>query len=198
MAEFINSKYGNRKLSYQGHLYNLHAIDDDGKRRYRCFNYKKFKCKGWAHYFDGNVNVTQEHSFPCIPAPAVVNAHRVDANIREISQTSRERPRTIATEVLAHVDKETINCLPIFPHLERRIAKQKNRINNVHPVPHNRHDIEIPNELRTTKTQPEEVFLLHDSGRDDPERIIAFGSPSDLQRLGQSETWLAGGTFDVS
>ena len=29
--------------SYQGHLYNLHAIDDDEKRRYRCFNYKKIQ-----------------------------------------------------------------------------------------------------------------------------------------------------------
>jgi len=84
MAEFISTK-----LSYQGHLYVLHksyrTFDDIEKKLYRCANFQKLKCGGWAHYFPHNneVHISREHSFPCIPAPAEVEVQRFNARLRE-------------------------------------------------------------------------------------------------------------------
>ena len=73
MAEKISTKYDGQKLSFQGHIYNHHKELGPEKTLYRCFNYKKFNCHGWAHlYVDGHVEITREHTFPCVPAPTEV------------------------------------------------------------------------------------------------------------------------------
>ena len=55
-------------------------------------------------------------------------------------------------------------------------------------------------ELRETRSDPHEQILLVDidTNANDPDRIIAFASHSDLRRLSYCTTWLADGTFDVT
>ena len=96
------------------------------------------------------------------------------------------------------LDESTINRLPSIHNIQKRVGAQKRRAQNIRPIPHNREEIEIPDDLQQTLTNPVEQFLLHDSGADDPLRIIVFASPSDLRRLSECSTWLADGTFDVS
>ncbi len=51
------------------------------------------------------------------------------------------------------------------------------------PNPQNRQDIVITEELRRTKTNPAEEFLLIDTGANDVSRILVFASETDLHRL---------------
>ncbi|CAH1113607.1 unnamed protein product, partial [Psylliodes chrysocephalus] len=64
------------------------------------------------------------------------------------------------------------------------------------PNPRNVGDIAIPAALRTTTRN--ENFLLWDSGNDDPNRILMFGTVENLRLLQQHRHWFVDGTFKVS
>lgn len=63
------------------------------------------------------------------------------------------------------------------------------------PLPHSLSEIEIPEQLRRTKTGIQEDFILADTGPDDPNRIIILGSRTDVARLASCDVWLFDGTF---
>ena len=169
MAEnhFISSKFGGNKLNHEGYIYNLHKGNDD-KSLFRCHNYQKHKYHGWAHlYPDGRIEVTREHTFPCIPAPTEVRVQQIDAIIRVEAANRRSGPRNIVTAALEGVDEDTIVRLPSVTSLTKRVSKQKRKAKNENnwPIPHSRAQIQIPNELRETRTDPHEQFLLFDTER---------------------------------
>jgi hypothetical protein len=58
--------------------------------------------------------------------------------------------------------------------------------------------VEIPEHLLKTRTERAEDFVLADTGADDAERIIMFGSPTDVERLSSCSSWLADGTFKAA
>lgn len=62
-------------------------------------------------------------------------------------------------------------------------------------IPQSLAEVQIPAELRRTRTAVREEFLLDDTGPQDPQRIIAFGSRTDINRLCSCPTWLADGAF---
>ena len=197
--QMIPSNKGGNKLVFQGHTYNHHrTCPISGSSTYRCFNYKKVKCKGWAKLNNNVVTVTQEHTYPCIPAPIDIKVQQFNANLRAMALTNRQiTPRNLVNEALQNVDAATTNRLISLENIEKRVNTIKRRHNNNQPIPHTRQEINIPDELRTTKTAPAENFLLHDTGDQDPNRIIAFGSDTDIRRLVASQSWLVDGTFDV-
>lgn len=193
-----SNKGGHNKLAYEGHIYNYHRTSDMGIRFYRCFNYHKVNCKGWATLYNNGVTIKQEHTFPCIPAPADIRVHNFNANLRASALANHQTtPRNLVNEALQNLDPITTNRLISLENLGKRVNRVKQKHNNNERIPHVRQQIDFPNELRITKTLPPENFILHDTGPQDPERIIVFGSDTDVKRLVSSQTWLVDGTFDV-
>jgi len=50
-------------------------------------------------------------------------------------------------------------------------------------------DIVIPDEWTTTDGENPLPFFIHDSGPEEPERVVAFFSLGALRRLSSSDTW---------
>ena len=121
-------------------------------------------------YVDGHVEISREHTFPCVPAPTEVRVHQFDASVRILSENRRSGPRDIVSSAMEGLDESTINRLPSIHNIQKRVGAQKRRAQNIRPIPHNREEIEIPDDLQQTLTNPVEQFLLHDSGADDPLR----------------------------
>ncbi|CAK5065639.1 unnamed protein product [Meloidogyne enterolobii] len=63
------------------------------------------------------------------------------------------------------------------------------------PLPNSLSEIEIPEQLRRTKTELQEEFILVDTGPADPNRIILLGSRTDVARLAGCDVWICDGTF---
>lgn len=193
--ELIPSNKGGYKLAYQGHVYNHHHTSKSGPSTYRCFNYKKFKCKGWAKLHNNAVTITQEHAYPCIPAPTDIKIQMFNANLSAAAlKNPKITPKSLVNDAVQNLDQTTKNRIVSIERIVKRVNKLKRR-HNGQPT---RQQIDIPDELRTTKTTTPENFLLHDTGIGDLGRIIVFGSDTDVQRLVASQTWLVDGTFDVN
>jgi hypothetical protein len=79
-------------------------------------------------------------------------------------------------------------------NLEKTISRKRKAAQIQQPIPKTLAEVDIPEETRT-RTELNEHFLLHDSGPADQERVILFGSRTDLARLAASEVWVVDGTF---
>ena len=61
------------------------------------------------------------------------------------------------------------------------IQKKRKRDNVLIPNPATLREINVPEELR--RTLRGDVFLIHDSGRDDPDRFLIFPTRENLNNL---------------
>ena len=80
--------------------------------------------------------------------------------------------------------------------LRQRFQRIRSKQADYGPNPPNLESIEIPMEL--TKTYDAEPFLYADSGLADPNRVIIFATPTNIQFLKAHATWFGDGTFAVS
>ena len=53
----------------------------------------------------------------------------------------------------------------------------------------------VPEELK--KTYKGELFLIEDSGKDDPHRTLLFSTNQNLKLLSKFNNWLGDGTFKI-
>ena len=93
--------------------------------------------------------------------------------------------RNVKGNVLQMMSEGAKANLPKPETLERQLRRAGQSCNL--PNPSNRH-FEIPQQFSD--------ILLHDSGRDDPERILVLGKPEHVQLLARADTWYADGTFE--
>ena len=84
--------------------------------------------------------------------------------------------KNLVNEILQNVDDATENHQISLENFTLR-----RRHNNNQPIPHTRQEINIPDELRTTKNSPAENFLLHETCNQNQNRIIAFSSDTDIR-----------------
>ena len=78
--------------------------------------------------------------------------------------------------------------IPQRSSLNKCLQRAKNKANPEYPIPVDK-SFEIPEEFSD--------FVLHDSGTEDPHRILALGSPALVDALFTANLWLADGTFKI-
>jgi hypothetical protein len=78
-------------------------------------------------------------------------------------------------------------------NLEKTVGRK--RYADGQPVPRFLSEIDIPGQLRMTKTDISENFILVDTGPEDCDRIIILASITDVARLSACDVWLCDGTF---
>src|ERR1700733_10820693 len=76
--------------------------------------------------------------------------------------------------------------------IRRAIRSTKQTTRAVHPLPRDR-SFDNPGDYQTLENG--EIFLLHDSGNVDPNRILIFGTDRTMNLLQQSPHWFMDGTF---
>lgn len=195
MATYVKSQRGADKLAFGGYLYQKHRTNDDGITTWRCDKGRTdIKCPGRASCDDnGEVTVTTKHNHA--PSALRVEAVHVTNNIRTTAAERRDGPRTLVNQGLAGARNEVIPILPQIGSMEHAVSRRRKRQGIQQNIPHTLAEVYFPDELRRTRTATQEDFVLHDSGAEDPDRIIILASNTDIARVARCSTWLADGTF---
>lgn len=66
------------------------------------------------------------------------------------------------------------------------------------PEPGSLADITLVGDWTTTGGAERKPFLIHDSGNDEPERMLVFASEAQLRQLAVADVWFMDGTFHTA
>lgn len=143
---------------------------------------------------DGAFQETTPHNHA--PNPARNEVEVVKATIRTRAAGSNDRPRHLIQQCTSGLSLEAAVLLPSYVSSQRTIERKRMRFNPPGTAPRSRQDINIPLELQTTTRNSN--FLLWDSGCDDVDRVLMFGTERNLELLEHNSHWFVDGTFSVS
>jgi hypothetical protein len=187
----VKSQKGSDLLEHEGYLYRQDRNNLNTKN-WRCQQDKKYKCKARAvtpldyeGIEDENIRLKGEHSHP--PDPAEVGKRKLHASLKEAATANADPPRAVVAESLADVDEEVAARVRSNTNLANVVRRKRRAVDAFPPAPHQRMGFNIPPNLRTN--------LIVDTGREDPQRILIFGS---LRPLVTNSSWFADGTFKIS
>ncbi|QQP42000.1 Putative LOC100898192, partial [Caligus rogercresseyi] len=116
--------------------------------------------------------------------------------IKSLALNSQASSRDIIAQASSNLDDSTLAFLPSAATLSRRIRDWRQKENRAPPIPMGRSGYSIPNEFRTLSNGEE--FLLFDSGMEDPNRLLIFGTQDGLKDLETNGNWACDGTFRSS
>ena len=184
------SQRGGEVFLHEGHEYLRRTpaqwMSPD-KKYWRCRKYKSQSCKAMlVTQGERIVSGPSEHSHSGDPVQvAVVRARTTIVNRAE---GGLETPRLILGEQLTVMSDDALARMPRKSSLERQVRRKRQKMDNVHPVPHDR-NFELPQEYQD--------LVLADTGPNDENRIIVLGSQELVGYL-RGEVWAADGTFSTT
>ena len=103
------------------------------------------------------------------------------------------KTRSIISDSIADLDNTAIAQLPFVPRLSRQVRRWRQKVLNTPEIPQSRTGFEIPEEFR--KLASGEMFLLQDSGMNDPDRMLIFSTECGIEHLRKYKNWAVDGTF---
>ncbi len=106
---------------------------------------------------------------------------RVQSLIRSKASTSLDTTRNVVAESLAGLNQDILQRLSKCSTVDDNIQSKRRAGNPVEPNPQNL-SFEIPERFRNV--------LLHDTGAEDPARILTLGSRELLHVLDDENVWL--------
>lgn len=195
--EFVMSKRGFKKLIYNGFMHFEEKRNVSLNRVYwKCCDYKvtHSRCSGRVITEGDEVIQFSNHSHPGDPAD--VRKEQFMNQIKNVALVNTEKdPSTIIVDELSDLPENVQLRLAKRSSIKRNIrrVRSSNKVSDP-SVPQNISDFIVPDELQITVDNKR--FLLHDSGNDDSDRILAFSTAYNLRVLSRADYWLADGTFD--
>jgi hypothetical protein len=128
------------------------------------------------------------------PNDAHCEVQKVRAGIKRRAEQTDEGAQQILGHELQHLSQQAAVEMAPLSIIRRAIRSAKQKRNAVHPLPTDR-TFAIPDEYKTLENG--EAFLLHDSGIQDPSRILIFGTARTTRLLVQAQHWFLDGTFKI-
>ena len=162
---------------FNGFIYRFDKLVSGGRESWRC---PRKTCKGrMSVTADGQMLEQQGRDH--VVNPGIVEAKVAISEIRQIAVNSRDLPRVLVQQGQATITNEALAEMPQYNALQRSIQR-KSKVNG-HPIanPRTVQQILIPNALKQTLRG--DTFLLHDSGANDPDRFLIFGTERNLDML---------------
>ena len=92
------------------------------------------------------------------------------SEVRRRSSKSRDTPRLITQETQTTLSEEEVGELPSYSSVQRMIQRKRKHNNVPIPNPATLREINVSEDLR--RTLRGDVFLMHDSALDDPDRFL--------------------------
>ena len=191
--EWVESKRGKRKLSYEGYLYTQQKLLADGVISYECERRRNQSCRARVKVLDGEI-VGRVHDHTHAPDGRRVDVARIQVGIQRKAKDMQETPQQIITSEVSSISESAAALLPTVRTMRRVIRRHRQQEGIPHPIPQNTQDMEIPEELKVTARG--EAFLLYDSGPGGA-RTLIFSTTRNLELLQAAEAWFADGTFKV-
>lgn len=192
--EFVESERGHLKLCDKGFMYYFDR-ENGAKTHWKCQFVKKFRCPARVTTENGKITHYSEREHNHVGDVANVEKEKVSAAIRHAAKTTSDAPKIILASCLQIASQSAVATLPKLRYVKRNIRNQRRKVNRYPPLPQNRQDIDLAT-LTTTKKGAE--FLLHDSGKEDTDRILVFGTANNIQILRSSTRWFVDGTFKTA
>ena len=194
MSYFVKSRQGKKKLVAEDAY--IYIIDREraGKMYWRC---EVKSCKGRVHTRHGSPEVIHTGSgHHHAPVPGRGQALRVVSQMKDHAETSHSDPPRNIIASMEILPTPVAAQVPKISNLSQTIRRHRNKVLDVPKDPSTRTGFQVPDEY--TETTDGKQFLAHDSGSDDPSRILIFASPDGLQLLDRSQHLLGDGTFRTS
>lgn len=156
----------------------------------------KRDCRGRLILYtnDGTKRPTTAHNHA--PDPAEVDACIVKNRMKEEASQTDKSPRDIIHSAVRNASTEACVRLPSYDSARRTIQRQRNSSQTRSSAVNSITDIIIDEKLQ--KTSRGEMFLLWDSGSNDANRIIMFGTRNNIDILQEFRHWCVDGTFKVA
>ena len=193
--EFVDSlKNGGKLVSYNGYLYRR---DKEHKTtiNWRC----TIKgCKG--RLITSAVSSTDEIPYVrgehChLPNPSKVEVKKLHSRLKEKATATADVPRKIIRDEVQTLSQEAATQVGTNRNLAAIINRKRRRVQHLPPAPSSRTGFVLP--IEYTVTSSGEQFLLFDSGVEDENRILIFGTKRMVEFMTGYKQWFIDGTFKV-
>ncbi len=176
-------------------VYSYHRTNSNGtKLSWRCERRSDCKVTLLTNK-DGKVlRQTNQHSHTSSSTYVVAKKKLSALKTSVISAPTTSR--MAISELAESCDRSVMSELPSIASISRNIRKWKQIKEKIPPNPSSRTGFHIPNEFKTLDNG--ENFLLFDSGPEDEQRILIFGTQKGLNDLESCQQWACDGTFKCS
>ncbi|CAF0998609.1 unnamed protein product [Brachionus calyciflorus] len=193
------------QLAHEGYFYRVNGKPNNGVFKWRCAR-TDLKCKGscstkgntiGSNYEVTLINANHNHA----SNPTLLTNKERRRKIKEKATYSESKTRKILSQLCEELNsKEEIANSPSY-EADRQVINRIKRKNKPEypPQPEKLSDISLPEWLIFSLKTPagSEVFLLHDSGKDDEERFFVFGTNEHIKLLENAHIF-CDGTFDIA
>lgn len=111
-----------------------------------------------------------------------------------------ENPSQIRNAAIEDIDQVTQGKMPNSEATRKMIQRARNQLHNAPHNPESLQALVIPDDFQLYEPTPgnEERFLLKDTGRQDPDRILVFGRASHVIWTHLMDQIFIDGTFSLS
>ena len=134
-----------------------------------------------------------EHTHPANPSKPKMQ-ERI-AQMKENALKSQVASRSLIGAACEELENEGRSLMPSTSTLSRNIRRWRQKEEKAPPIPKTRIGYVIPEEFACL--QNGERFLLYDSGMEDENRMLIFGTIAGLHDLERHTNWACDGTFKV-
>lgn len=197
--QFVTSKRGCPQLYIDGYLYSKDKETNE-KIIFRCVKYQKSQtnCKARIHLdLDNQIikdSSNEDHNHP--GQAAEVKGRAIVQNITKSALDNLNlNPKAIIAQAATEVTDAVAAQMPFVRTISRSIRKKRQVQREDPPIPAKLSDFEVPENIQ--KLPSGENFLLCDTGKDDENRILIFGTQKGLKKLKNFKEWYADGCFSL-
>jgi len=196
MMEFVKSDKGKEKVIFEGYVYVKQKNLANGVVSFECERRRnkaecKAKIKIRGEELVGRLN---EHAHG--PDPARKEVLKAIQQMKRLAEETEEAPQQIITQSVSTISEDAKGKLPTVHHLRRNVRRHRQAVNNPLPVPQTVDEIVIPDRYKVTHDGQD--FLLFDSGSDDNNRMLIFGTRDNIRLLETTAHWFLDGTFKTA
>ena len=173
----ITSSRGGKKLNEGGLLFGKQRIWGD-VTHWQCE--RKGACKARLHT-QGMLIVKRTNEHLHGPDIAAVSCVETKSGIKRKAHQTQDSTHHIIGENLALVTQSAAIKLPKIDSLKRTIRSQRQIVNHACPQPLTLADLVLPTEYQ--QTNKGDQFILYDSGQDNSNRFMIFGTHENFEML---------------
>jgi hypothetical protein len=203
----VESKKRHNKLCSNGFLYLIdkertlkRMMTSDGRpiqRQYWKCEIPSCTGRGTSDFYTPPFTLSSAHNEKCVANKAQGEVYIKINKLKHLAATSTCNPRTIIKETLSGMTEEARALVSSTESLRGIINRVRKQVAGFGADAMTLADIEIPETLHKT-LDGKELFYFHDTGTEDPQRIIIFTTKENLKWLGKLRDWLGDGTFDIA
>jgi len=183
-------------LILSGYTYIIERITDLKTESYtwRCTKYTESKCRGLVHTAEGKVLRSSDiHSHG--PNHGEIGARVVSASLNQEAKETKQSTTEILCSATQGLSLEAVSSLPQLNSLKKKVRCVRNKEDRV-INPATLTDLEIPQKYAVLPSG--EQFFLFDSGSEEANRVLIFGTQQNVKHLKLCEHWFSDGTFKIS